>query len=491
MNNHLFRVAVMLIGLFPLGVLSSCDTYSEPAPVQDDLLEPNNSQSEAAKINVDYQADLVLQDDDWFTFTLAEAKLVNVSAEAPYAQYWNVSAYIYEKGSDSLAGFDFGNDRRTNEGYVYLPAGKYFLQLAGYVESETRAYRVSVSSKEIPDVALEPNDTLQSATKLDLNTEAKEMFLQEEDEDWFTFTLGEPRIVTIDFSEERNYPSFEKTLYDKNFKPYEDRYWTSLTTALEPGTYYIRAYTEDEFFTGGTSYSLSVHSEPVPDTLYEPNDSFNQATEITLPFQGDFFIYGGDEDWFTFSVLKEKLVTLSRKNDSGEYSLSGKIYRNDGEQIHNFSLTSLYADSFVLPPGTYRVSLTPPTPEDYYSERGFSYPLAIVSEDISKADYEPNDTFQEASKIEVGFSEEALLVSRDDDDWFTFDVDTAAQIRIATKQYSNGPPSIDLYDADRNLVRSADQGLLSSVLAPGAYYIAIEDYYSDSLIKYGLSVTKE
>ena len=119
------------------------------------------------------------------------------------------------------------------------------------------------------------------------------------------------------------------------------------------------------------------------------------------------------------------------------------------------------------------------------------YSLAVSSEDVPEVDYEPNDSPQEAHEVSLGFSEDALLVSEDDVDWFSLTVDKLKQVAIALKAYENGFPVIELYDADWKLIQETDGGFMSPVLTTGTYYMSVTNGYNDSVTKYGLSVDKK
>ena len=616
------RVALILISLLLTGLLSGCDSGgpSYPSVVPDDALEPNNTREEATEIELDYQAELVLQDQDkdWFKFTLAEGTFLEVTMKVPDAQYWDAFIEIY-KDSRPVTTLQLNADVSTSR-YEYLSAGDYYLKLAGHITSNTRKYSVNISAKALPDAAYEPNNTSQTASKIELNAgaqgmflgggdedwytftldetqivtisldegvgsgyttfnrvlynsrlevynnskgqygdghwetltaglepgtyyirayreqtfdsgspyslsvssvpipdkalepndssrtatavelnaDAREMFLGAKDEDWYTFTLDEPQIVTIELAENQDYYGFDRVLYNSDFEVYDDDeygnfgFWRTFTIGLEPDTYYIRAYREREFVSSGVPYSLSVSGEPVPDKAYEPNNNFGQATPIKLPFKDDFFIYKGDEDWFTFSIPTEQLVTFNREDDAIHQFLAATVYQESGDKVDDFYLGGSKASSFVLPAGTYRLSLGM---LDVYSDprngKSFAYSLIVTSENLPKPDFEPNNSPQQAHPISLGFSADALLVSNGDDDWFTFTLDTTKQVVIAFKEYDNGLPYAYLADANGNSIQNIERGLISPVLKAGTYGIAILDGSSDTSIKYGLSVKEK
>ena len=196
--------------------------------------------------------------------------------------------------------------------------------------------------------------------------------------------------MTIETKEDTGYYSFDRVLYNSAFEVYSASaygrdFWGPLTIALEPDTYYIRAYREHGV-SSGVTYSLGVSGEPVPDRAYEPNNSFGQATAIKLPFKDDFFIYKEDEDWFSFSIPTEQLVTFDREDDAGYQSLAASVYKENGDKVQDFYLGGSRASSFVLPAGTYRFSLGTLPKDDFYGDpdsgRSFAYSLVVRSETL-------------------------------------------------------------------------------------------------------------
>ena len=564
-------------------------------PVEDDALEPNNDKDEAAEIELDYEATLVLQDEDWFKLTLSEEQLLTLGIQADDASHFYVDANFYNEAREVVYNADFYDSSYSAQTEVArFEAGVYYLELSGYVESETQSYTLNLSSQGLPDAAFEPNNTAQSATPLTLGAPARTMYLADGDEDWFSFTLDTAQSVTFDLKngedgfsyvildDELNHRnngysnqaltmtltaghyylgvhhSYSATLYsvhvsgedipDSAFEPndsastaaeieadfsgemylmQEDEDWFSFnlketqlvtfnlgdnyyylaatlydadldvyrsgdynepfTLALETGTYYLRVYNEYGYY-DDLNYSLEISGAPIPDKEFEPNDSFNTASAVQLPFSADLYMAKGEEDWFKFTLSEEQLVTLERSDD-GYYDLDGAFYKEDGTQVegHTFSLASSSAVSFILPADTYVVSLSDGY---YYGDRDFTYSLSVTSEDIPDLEYEPNNSRSEAHTVTLGFSDNDLLVSRGDDDWFRFTLSQATQVNITLEGGEYDHPSVTLRDTNGRHMRGLSSGSNSLVLSKGTYYLEVDGYYGGAK-KYGLSIHKK
>ncbi len=460
------------------------DKPGEPqTPTEDDALEPNNNREEAAEIELDYRADLVLQDDDWFTFTLSEEQLLTVGVEA---DNFYTYANLYDDAQNQVVGFELGAADFASARSIQLPAGTYYLSLDGDDVPRNQSYTLILSSGPLPDAALEPNNTSESATEMSADF-TQQMFLSQDDEDWFSFTLTDARLVTFDLGDSSYDLSY--ALYNADLETYRGSSYRgdAFTLTLEAGKHYLRVYNYSSFSDGGLIYPVTLSSKPLPDAALEPNNSFNTATSLSLPYSADLYMTESDQDWFSFTLTEEQLVTLER-SDKNYSDLSGTFYTDEGTKIdggRTFSLYAAGAVSFILPADTYYVSLS----NSRYSGDNFAYALSITSEGVPDLEYEPNDTRETAHPVSLDFADGNLLVSEDDEDWFSFTLESTTQVDFVLKDSGSGLPNLDLYeegeyDPNYNL-RYDDQ---SPVLAPGTYYVRVSTYGITQ--RYGFSIRK-
>ena len=222
-----------------------------------------------------------------------------------------------------------------------------------------------------------------------------------------------------------------------------------------------------------------------PDAAYEPNNTFQTASKIELNAGAQkMFLGGGDEDWYAFTLDETQIVTIGWDRDSS-YSFNRALYDSKLEMYNNSK--GEYGDGYWE---TLTAGLEPGY-GDPDSGKSFAYSLIVKSETLPKPDFEPNNSPQQAHPISLGFSADALLVSKGDDDWFVFTLDATKQVVIAFKAYDNGLPSAYLADAYGNSIQNIGGGSVSPVLKAGTYSVKVSDYSSDTSIKYGLSVKEK
>jgi len=112
-----------------------------------------------------------------------------------------------------------------------------------------------------------------------------------------------------------------------------------------------------------------------------------------------------------------------------------------------------------------------------YGFRAFYSDIKILPPD----QYEPNDQPSQATPIEIGASQEHTFHSKDDVDWFIFQVPQAGRITINTRGINSNrlDTYIELFDNNLNLIAEDDDGgnglssLLSLNLDRGTYYLKV------------------
>ena len=337
-----------------------------------------------------------------------------------------------------------------------------------------------VSLERFTDDAFETNDRAENAAALELDA-SQNLVLRGGDEDWFTFELPKAQIVTLGVGASGNHhdaPTVE--LLDASLERLAGTEFYgrgTLSRGLEAGTYHLRV------FSGSLrhyAYSLSLDTAALPDEAYEPNNTKAKATPVASGFAGDFYLTVGDEDWFTFTLAKEQVITFNR-TDAASYShgLRGVLYTDVGAEVKSFDLYAKNPRLARLPAGTYRLSLA--------ASEGFAYSLAVSAEASNDASFEPNNTREGASAVTLDFTNAKLLAGDGDTDWFKFTLAEGAQVEIKLMTAANTHTT--LYNEKESINFLHGTGSVSPVLSPGTYYLEVESHWG--LSKYGLSITKK
>ena len=270
------------------------------------------------------------------------------------------------------------------------------------------------------------------------------------------------------------------------------------------GTYYIRVRRYSGY--GGyklTCYFTSHAAEADP----EPNNTWAEALELKSgpAVSGQLgYVYNGDtdtEDWYVINVPKEGSVVFSTRTETtlrlgwlGMYTLNAEgtnvSYRNDKWMDGERKDTTIVYTVPDVAPGTYYVRLR------RYEGYG-TYTLQYIhNPNIHENDPEPNDTWDKASLLESGTTQQGCFGyhhngDTDGEDWFYIVLPDEGTVTFATTSESTlrlGWLGMYTPNADgtgtnfRNDKWMDAQGKDSTVTytvpdcAPGIYYVRLRRY---------------
>ncbi len=211
------------------------------------------------------------------------------------------------------------------------------------------------------------------------------------------------------------------------------------------GTYYIRVRRYSGY--GGyklTCYFTSHAAEADP----EPNNTWAEALELKSgpTVSGQLgYVYNGDtdtEDWYVINVPKEGSVVFSTRTETtlrlgylGMYTLNaegtGVNFRNDKWMDGERKDTTVVYTVPDVAPGTYYVRLR------RYEGYG-TYTLQYIhNPNIHENDPEPNDTWDKASLLESGSTQQGCFGyhhngDTDGEDWFYIVLPDEGTVTFAT-----------------------------------------------------------
>jgi hypothetical protein len=451
--------------------------------VPDADTEPNDSFEQARPIALDFTEEgyMGAQDEDWFSFTLTESQRVDFSLTAGP----EFAAALYDANRQQIfSSYIFSSEPVSRN----LGPGQYFLQLERNI-FVAAYYTLTIKAVSLPDADLEPNNTRETASPITLDYSGTS-FITYTDEDWYTFTLTENRLVTFDFT---NTNSFEAQLYNAENNIIFSLYYSDskLTRSLVAGTYYLQLRNAYEQL-----IPLSITSTALPDRDIEPNNSFNKATPISLPFSHLVYTSSGDEDWYTFTISSDRLVSYTLSNDqtyAGEVTLNvvddigqSITFVGTAPSINNKPVTN------YLRAGSYYLRI--------FGDTSIQYTLDIDSEALTDTAFEPNNSLGEAYTIPVGFNQKDLVVFAssnhqfNDTDFFRLTLSKTIQLDMLVTQQSGGfGLNIAVADMDGNHFHSIyPDEPTDRIFPPGTYFFVISSYGSDnSAMKYSLSVLEK
>jgi hypothetical protein len=353
-------------------------TLALPAQTGDDKYEPNNSSSSARPLNPGrYSLSFSSGDEDWFSFRLSSPGMIRIYTESDL----DTRLSLYGPDSDEE---EAGSDDDGGEGYnariaLYLDSpGLYYIQASPYDEDNLGDYVLALERVELRADALEPNNSRNQARTLNLAWPPQDLTLfPNDDEDWFKLDLGsfqyqEGEILFLYTSGDADtfmelYRGDDKIL--ENDDGGEDDYNARIGFSPEQGTpYYIRI---SGYEGSAGEYGLHSETEIVELDPYEPNDTRNRATVVSMGQT----LYGnalGDYDavdWFSFSITQPGAYAIGTTGGLDTvitlYTASGEEFNSDDDGGSNSNaLIETY-----LEPGTYYAEIS--LYDDEYGEYSF------------------------------------------------------------------------------------------------------------------------
>ncbi len=209
------------------------------------------------------------------------------------------------------------------------------------------------------DDSYEPNDTFDQAKTV--STGSYSLYAQ--DDDWFKIDLtrGSLKLTMTPQSYDVN-----MVLYNQNGEIIASNFSDATEIInydiLIPQTYYIKIYPTSVNY---TSYTLNIDFTPsnIQDDSYEPNDTFDQAKEIS---KGTYTLNAQNPDWFKIYLQTGTFSAVMTPLDP-TVDINMALY-NDKQQVvaANFSNTMETIDYDVVTPGFYYLKIEPASV--YYSD---------------------------------------------------------------------------------------------------------------------------
>ena len=344
--------------------------------------------------NVLYKGSIMKTGDkDWYKVVLSQAGTLSLSFEHEYIDknttYWRVS--LQDQNLKLLKSADFkGNQGATlTTEKVGVPAGTYYVQVQSSSLS-TVPYGVKVNFESTNAWEMEFNDAPNMANVLALDTEVQGSIQNNNDSDWYTFTVPGNGYVYLTFSHaylDSSNSYWYTYLYDQNEKEMVKRLYKGNTltkvdvpwVGVKAGTYYVKV--AKNYFSDLT-YTLSVHFVSSGSFELEWNDS----PETANPLKTGTAIMGAlmesdDADFYSFTLQKADSFTLTFSHEYiDSTSTFWRVYLYDSvmKEVKRWSYTgkntSITSDKVDLPAGTYYLKVV----DNSYSQLPYTL-LAVLS----------------------------------------------------------------------------------------------------------------
>lgn len=341
--------------------ITSCETDDDndiDSPYQADKYEPNDSQSEAASINLETNINATIypvDDEDYFVFTTTntdkwdrvEVSLTGVSEDL------RASLRVYDSEGVEVFTRHAPNSGANITETFNTEGGTYYVRVSAYISSHIGQYTLNVKNLDHND-EYAPNDELSEAYDLGIlpASDINGIIASNTEEDWFKFTTENDGVwdyVKFDLTDVCSSFRARMRIYNENGKEIgsvtAETNGQSLgyTLATNGGTYYVRIFRYTGTVESG-EYTLNIANLDANDD-YAPNDTRETAYNLgTLPQIGleGKIILGGEEDWYEFTTINDNPIVVNLTS-VGE-NLRASIRLTDGTTASNFTTGSSGSD---------------------------------------------------------------------------------------------------------------------------------------------------
>lgn len=441
-------------------------------------------------------------DTDWYRLEVQTGQRYNLALaglENDQGEALDPVLVVYDAQGNQLAFNDDANNS-LNSALRYVPqqAGVVYVEARAFSSEATGAYRLGVSSEEVPPDDAGGDASTRARANVGRTTNGNIEY--EGDVDWYRFSArtGNRYNVTLAGAGEGGLgdPVLRVLDRDGNVLAENDDAEGSLNSALEfipaaNGDVFIEARAYSDAYTG--PYALNVTAERLPrDTVGNSTSTggrinAGQTIEGTLDFPSDTDWYRvrlteGQSYRFTLNATGDKPIDdpLIRLHDSHGAEIA--VDDDGGDGLNSYL-------EFTAPStGAYFIEAT-----SFGGQTTGNYTLAALNGDV------PADASTDASLAPEGDYREGVLAPAGDRDWYRLTLEQGQAVRIGMSATgtpdSIGDPYLVLYGPDGGeLARDDDGGdglnswLEFQAPAAGAYYVEARGFTEDAAGRYAINL---
>lgn len=327
----------------------------QPTPGQcgEDVLEPNNSATDASPITVGTYDNLSIcdtevtpVDSDWYAIGLSSAQTLSVSVMFSHAQ-GDIDVHILAAKDTAtvLAKADSSTDNEVLS-FAVPSAGTYLIRVFGTGQSEFKSpysMELSTSGLSCQDDDFEPNDSFVAAKSLSAGSGVPDGFFCPGDLDFYRIPLscGATLTGTLSFTNGEG----DLDLYVYRESDQENEAVKADTGSNTETVFYGEAPRDEDVFllvTGNppestlNGYTLTTQvtgSAACVDDDSEPDNSKNTATQLQTPSGwATDLVTCCSEDWFFIPLAQGDGLLLTVKFN-GTPKVSARLMESDGETV--------------------------------------------------------------------------------------------------------------------------------------------------------------
>ncbi len=314
--------------------------------------EPNDTIEEATEIKLNQVVEFQIKpvgDLDWFKVEVPGNGYLKVSTQSqPENLNLECSFAVYEEWEQEKAKFFV--KKLEMPAIAKVQKGTCYILINDDWNDAESDEKISMKVEFIEEFDKnEPNDRIEDATALELNTDFQMAIFPLKDIDWFKIEVETPGYVKLSLKnvDKEITPEVKFYKYDQwaEKKEIEISKHLELPAAVqinEPCTYYFAI--NDDWNNAYSQSLFDVRIEFIEEhDLQEPNNNFESAFELQSGDQINIAIFPvGDVDYFKITPIKNGIMSLKTKDVPQNINLRAKCFVNDAENQENYIEKSEY-----------------------------------------------------------------------------------------------------------------------------------------------------
>ncbi len=441
-------------------------------------------------------------DTDWFRLEVETGRRYNLALaglENAEGQAIDPMLSVYDAEGNQLAFNDDANGT-LNSALRYTPqaSGVVYVEARGFSSEATGAYRLGVSSEEVPPDDAGNDTSTRSRAAVGRTTNGNIEYEGDVDSYRFAARTGNRYRVTLEGAGEGGLgdPLLRVVDGEGNELAFNDDSEGSLNSALEfipaaNGDVFIEARGYGDSYTG--RYALNITSERLP------RDNIANSTSTRGRINGGQTVNGtldfpSDTDWYRIRLTEGQSYRFTL-NSSGDEPVGDPLIRlrdSRGEEVAmdddgGDGLNS-YLEFTAPSTGNYFVEAT-----SFTGDATGGYTLSAREGDI------PADASTDVGLSAEGDYREGVLAPAGDRDWYRLELAEGQGVRISMTATgtpdSIGDPYLILYGPDGGEVARDDDGgdglnawLEYQAATAGTYFIEARGFTEDAAGRYAINL---
>ncbi|MEZ5959642.1 MAG: PPC domain-containing protein [Hyphomonadaceae bacterium] len=441
-------------------------------------------------------------DVDWYRLEVRTGRRYNLALagiENAEGQAVDPMLSIYDAEGNQLAFNDDANGT-LNSALRYAPSqnGVVFVEARAFSSEATGAYRLGVSSEDVPPDDAANDSSTRARANAGRTTNGNIEY--EGDVDWYRFSARTGNSYRVTLAGAGDNPLGDPVLRvldrDGNELAVNDDSDGSLNSALEfipaaNGDVFIEARGYGDSYTGG--YALNITAERLP------TDNIGNSTSTRGRISGGQTIEGSldfpsDTDWYRIRLTEGQSYRFTL-NSSGDNPMDDPLLR-----VRDSSGGELAVDDDGGEGLNSYLEFTAPSTGNYYVEATSFTGQATGGYTLAAREGEvPADASTDVSLSPDGDYREGTLMPAGDRDWFRLELAEGQGVRIGMSATgtpdSIGDPYLVLYGPDGAEVARDDDGgeglnawLEFQAPAAGTYYVEARGFTEDASGRYAINV---